>query len=154
MQFFSLGSSAIGLFYSINNCRYNPDTPQQRISPGATLIMYLINSFFILLLALGLTYIFLPDELVASLRELPPVTFKGDFLSGLAYGLYLLSRPLLWTITWRILLGIIVTGGVWSLMFFGFMAATVRQSRKGFRVEIVTSNKKKLAKKRLSHPKS
>jgi ABC-2 type transport system permease protein len=28
-------------------------------------------------------------------------------------------------------------------MFFGFMAATVRQSRKGFRVELVAGKKKK-----------
>jgi len=53
----------------------------------------------------------------------------------------------------RILLGIIVTGGVWALMFFGFMAATVRQSRKGFRVELVTGGKKKRSKKRLSQEK-
>ncbi|MDO0822740.1 putative ABC transporter permease subunit [Desulfosporosinus nitroreducens] len=151
--FLSLGSSAIGLFYSINNCRYNPDSPQQRISPGATLFMYLINLFFTLLLALGLTYIFLPDELVAILRDLPPVTFEGGFLSGIIYALYLLSRPLLWSTTLRILLGIVVTGGVWALMFFGFMAATVRQSRKGFRVELVTGGKKKRSKKRLSQEK-
>lgn len=137
----SLGSSAIGLFYSINNCRYNPDTPQQRISPGASLIMYLINLFFILFLALGLIYLFQPDELVRIVREIPPVSFEGGFLSGIIYGLYLLSRPLLWAASWRILLGIIVTLGVWSLMFFGFMAATVRQSRKGFRVAIVTGKK-------------
>jgi len=34
-----------------------------------------------------------------------------------------------------------VAGGVWAAFFFGFMAATVRQSRKGFRVEIVTAAK-------------
>ncbi|KGK91151.1 hypothetical protein DP73_05345 [Desulfosporosinus sp. HMP52] len=145
----SLGSSAIGLFYSINNCRYNPDTPQQRISPGASLFMYLINLFFILLLALGLIYVFLPEELIVMLRDLPPVTFEGGFLSGLSYALYLLSRPLLWATSLRITLGILVTSGVWALMFFGFMAGTVRQSRKGFRVELVTGSKKnKLWKKR------
>ena len=143
----SLGSSAIGLFYSINNCRFNPDSPQQRVSPGASMLMYLINLFFILFLALGMIYLFLPSELVSILQTLPPITFEGGFLSGIIYGLYLLSRPLLWPATWRILLGIIVTGGVWSLMFFGFMAGTVRQSRKGFRVELVTGRKKKLGKK-------
>jgi len=112
-----------------------------------------LRIFFTLLLALGLTYIFLPDELVAILRDLPPVTFEGGFLSGIIYALYLLSRPLLWSTTLRILLGIIVTGGVWALMFFGFMAATVRQSRKGFRVELVTGGKKKRSKKRLSQEK-
>ena len=145
----SLGSSSIGLFYSINNCRYNPDTPQQRISPGASMLMYLINLFFILLLAIGLIYLIQPSELVSILQDLPPVTYEGGFLSGIIYGLYLLSRPLLWPTTLRILLGIIVTGGVWSLMFFGFMAATVRQSRKGFRVELVTGRKKKVTKKHL-----
>ncbi|AET67130.1 hypothetical protein Desor_1473 [Desulfosporosinus orientis DSM 765] len=153
--FLSLGSSSIGLFYSINNCRYNPDTPQQRIAPGASLFMYLINLFFILFLALGLTYLFLPDELVAALREFPAVTYEGGLLSGLFYGIYLLSRPLLWSNTWRIFLGVIVTGGVWAVMFFGFMAATVRQSRKGFRVEIIAGKKKsKLGKRRLAREKS
>ena len=147
--FISLGSSSIGLFYSINNCRYNPDTPQQRIAPGASLFMYLINLFFILLLTLGLTYLFLPDELVSALRELPVVTYEGGLLSGLFYGIYLLSRPLLWSTAWRVFLGVIVTGGVWALMFFGFMAATVRQSRKGFQVEIMAGRKKsKLGKRR------
>lgn len=149
--FLSLGSSSIGLFYSINNCRYNPDTPQQRIAPGASLFMYLINLFFILLLALGLTYLFLPGELVAALRELPAVSYEGGLLSALLYGIYLLSRPLLWSGVWRIFLGVVVTGGVWAVMFFGFMAATVRQSRKGFRVEIVAGRKKnKLAKRKIA----
>ncbi|MGI6119629.1 MAG: putative ABC transporter permease subunit [Desulfosporosinus sp.] len=138
----SLGSSAIGLFYSINNCRYNPSSPQQRISPGASMLMYLINLLFILFLAVGMIYLFQPAELVAILQVLPPITFEGGFLSAITFGLYLLSRPLLWPDTWRILTGIIVTGGVWSVMFFGFMAATVRQSRKGFHVELVNRRKK------------
>ncbi|MGC7870591.1 putative ABC transporter permease subunit [Desulfosporosinus sp. SYSU MS00001] len=141
--FLALGSSSIGLFYSINNCRYNPDTPQQRIAPGASLFMYLINLFFILLLALGLTYLFLPSELVSALRDLPAVTYEGGLRSGLFYGIYLLSRPLLWSTAWRVFLGVIVTVGIWAAMFFGFMAATVRQSRKGFRVEIIAGRKKR-----------
>jgi ABC-2 type transport system permease protein len=141
--FLSLGSSAIGLFYSINNCRYNPDSPQQRINPGASLFMYFINFIFILLLALGIVYLFRPSELVNILLGLPPITFQGGFKSGVLYALYLLSRPVLWPSIFRILMGIVMTGGVWSVMFFGFMAATVRQSRKGFRVEIVTGGKKK-----------
>ncbi|KGP74808.1 hypothetical protein JT05_13810 [Desulfosporosinus sp. Tol-M] len=142
----SLGSSAIGLFYSINNCRYNPDKPQQRISPGASMLMYIVNLLFILFLALGLSYLIPPGELVAIITNLPPLKFEGGFLSALIYGLYLLSRPLMWSATLRIILGIIVTGGVWSLIFFGFMVATVRQSRKGFRVELVTGSKKKSGK--------
>ncbi|MEA4900278.1 putative ABC transporter permease subunit [Desulfitobacterium sp.] len=139
----SLGSSAIGLFYSINNSRYNPESPQQRIAPSASLMMYLINLVFILFLALGITYIFHPAELIAVLEQLPPATYEGGFLSALTYGLYLISRPLLWPAWAGVLIGILVTGGVWSGMFFGFMAATVRQSRKGFRVEIVTGKKKR-----------
>jgi ABC-2 type transport system permease protein len=139
----SLGSSAIGLFYSINNSRYNPESPQHRIAPGASMIMYLINLVFILFLALGVVYIFRPTELIAILQKLPPVTYEGGFLSAVTYGLYLLSRPLLWPAWAGTLTGILVTGGVWSGMFFGFMAATVRQSLKGFRVEIVAGKKKK-----------
>ncbi|MFA6809082.1 MAG: hypothetical protein WCR27_08820 [Eubacteriales bacterium] len=145
----SLGSSSIGLFYSINNGRYNAEKPQMRIAPGASLIMYLVNLFFVLLLAIGLSYISPPGELVSIVKNLSHITFEGGFLSGITYGLYLLSRPLMWPTTLRILLGIIVTGGVWILVFFGFMVATVRQSRKGFRVEIVTGSRKKIAKKRL-----
>lgn len=137
----SLGSSAIGLFYSINNCRYNPDAPQQRISPSASLLMYVINLFYIGLLALGIVYLVGPTELITVLETLPPVTFEGGFLSAIAYGFYLLTRPFFWPEIWRILLGIIVTGGIWCAMFFGFMAATVRQSRKGFRVELVRRKK-------------
>lgn len=137
----SLGSSAIGLFYSIKNCRYNPDRPQQRISPAASLLMYLVNLLFLLLLALGLSYIFPPAELVSSVRNFPPMTVEGGFLAGLFYGIYLLSRPLLWPASLRIMLGLIVAGGGWALIFFGFMAATVRQCRKGFKVEFATGGK-------------
>jgi len=143
----SLGSSAIGLFYSINNSRYNPDKPLQRIAPGSSLVMYLINLLFILFLALGLSYVFPPQEMVMMINSFPPVTFEGGFLSGVVYGLYLLSRPYLWPVSLRIILGVFVTGGVWALMFFGFMAATVRQSRKGFRVELVKGSKKKRRRK-------
>lgn len=143
----SLGSSAVGLFYSIHNCRYNPDSPQQRIAPGASLLMYLINLLFLLLLALGLIYLFPPEELVSFLQGLPAPTFGGGILPGIIYGLYLLSRPLLETTALRILLGILVTFGVWSAIFFGFMGATVRQSLKGFQVEIITRAKGKTGRK-------
>lgn len=80
---------------------------------------------------------------MAVLQKLPPLTYERGFLSAVTYGLYLLSRPLLWPAWARVLTGILVTEGVWSGMFFGFMAATVRQSRKGFRVKIVAGKKKK-----------
>ncbi|MDQ7092249.1 hypothetical protein REC12_01415 [Desulfosporosinus sp. PR] len=134
----SLGSSAIGLFYSINNCRYNPDSPKQRISPGASLLMYLINFIFILFLGLGLLYLMPPGEFATALRALPPVTYRGGIGSAFLYALYLLSRPLFWTPAIRSLLGVLITAGVWSAMFFGFISATVRQSRKGFRVQMVS----------------
>ncbi|NLO21879.1 MAG: hypothetical protein GX119_07745 [Syntrophomonadaceae bacterium] len=139
----TLGASAIGLFYSINNCRFNPDNPQQRISPGASMIMYLMNFLFMLFLSLGLVYIFPPTELMAVLGDIPPVSFSWSFPELIVYGVYLLSRPFLWTPFFRILLGIVFTSLVWSLVFFTFMAATVRQSRKGFQVQIVTGTKKK-----------
>jgi len=145
--FLSLGSSAIGLFYSINNCRYNPENPQQRISPGASLMMYLINMVFVFLLAIGVTYLFRPEELVTVLRQLPPVTYEGGILSAIVYGLYLMTKPLLWPAWAGIAMGLAVTVGVWTAIFFGFLAATVRQSRKGLRVEIVTGGKRKTLKR-------
>ncbi len=138
----SFGSSAIGLFYSINNSRFNPDSPQQRIAPGASMIMFLVNLVFILFLSIGIAYIFRPYEVIAVLEQLPPVTYEGGFLSGIIYVLYIISRPLLWPAWAGVLMGVLVTVGMWSGIFFGFMAATVHQSRKGFRVEIVTNNKK------------
>lgn len=141
--FITLGSSAIGLYYSINNCRYNPDSPQQRISPGASLLMYLINMLFIALMAFSLLFVFPPAELLEILPELPPFTFRWGFPDTFFFILYLLSRPLLWPPLARIVSGLAFTLGIWSAVFFSFMAATVRQTRKGFRVEIVTTTKKK-----------
>ena len=143
--FITLGSSAIGLFYSINNCRYNPDSPMHRISPGASLLMYLINLVFIGVLALGLAYLFPPAELMPVLKELPPLTFSWGFPDTILYIVYLLSRPLLFPTLPRVITGIVVSAGMWSAVFFIFVAATVRQSRKGFRVEIITTAKKKRA---------
>jgi ABC-2 type transport system permease protein len=144
----TMGASAIGLFYSINNCRYNPDSPQQRISPGASMLMYIINLLFMLVLALGMVYLMPPAELLAVLPELPTVTMKSGFFNGLIRTFIYLSRPLLWTPSLRGLMGLAVAFGAWALVFFGFMAATVHQSRKGFRVEIVTTAKKKRARAR------
>jgi len=145
--FLSLGSSAIGLYYSINHARYNPDKPQMRIAPGASFLMFLVNLFYLFFLALGLSYLSPPAELVSGLQSLPPVTYQGGFLSTILYGLYLLSRPLFWPAAQRILLGVAVAFGGWALVFFGFMALTVRQSRKGFRVELVTGDTRKRIKK-------
>jgi len=139
----TLGASAIGLFYSINNCRYNPDSPQHRISPGASLMMYIVNLIFMLALALGVVYLMPPLELMAVLPELSSVTMKSGFFNGLISIFIYLSRPLLWISPLRVIMGIIVAFGTWTLVFFGFMAATVRQSKKGFRVELVTWSKKK-----------
>ncbi|EEG78474.1 putative ABC transporter permease subunit [Dethiobacter alkaliphilus] len=139
----TLGSSAIGLFYSINNSRYNPDSPQHRISPGASIIMYLVNLLFMLILGIGMVYLIPPEELITVLHTLPPVPAEGGFLNNLARFFFFISRPLLWEPYLRVSMGIAVALGSWALVFFGFMAATVRQSRKGFRVEIITGSKKK-----------
>lgn len=139
----TLGASSIGLYYSINNCRYNPDNPQQRISPGASLFMYLVNLLFIALIAFGLLFIFTPPELLDILQKLPPLSFRLGFPDILFFILYTLSRALLWPPFWRISAGLAFTLGLWSAIFFSFLSATVRQSRKGFRVEIVTAAKKK-----------
>jgi len=82
-------------------------------------------------------------ELISLIESIPPLKYEGGFLATIVYVLYLLSRPLLWPEVFRILLGIVLTGGVWTLIFFGFMTATVRQSRKGFRVEHVSNTKSK-----------
>ncbi|MGI6098051.1 MAG: putative ABC transporter permease subunit [Dethiobacteria bacterium] len=146
----TMGSSAIGLFFSINNCRYNPDAPQQRISPGASLLMYLINLFFIALIAVGVLYLFPPAELLTVLQELPaPPPFSWTFSNIFIYIFYLLSRPLTWSPNARVLTGLVVTAVIWTTVFFSFLALTVRQSLKGFRVEIVTTSKKKSRKRKL-----
>jgi ABC-2 type transport system permease protein len=107
----SLGSSAIGLYYSINNCRYNPDKPQMRISPSASLLMYLINFLFILVMGISLCYLFPPQELVLVVSTFSAPSLEGNFFSILLYGIYLLSRPVLWSEIFRIPLGIVLTGG-------------------------------------------
>ncbi|HHX86841.1 MAG TPA: hypothetical protein GX693_01525, partial [Firmicutes bacterium] len=140
--FITFSASATGLFFSIRHCRYNPESPKGRISSGAAWLMYLLNILFMALIALGLVYLFPPAEIIALLKEMPPFTSGGGF-SGLVLKLaYLLTRPLLWPDTLRTVIGLAVSGGVWAAVFFGFLAATVRQSRKGFRVEIVTAGKK------------
>ena len=139
----SLGSSSIGLYYSIYNARYNPDKPQMRISPSASLVMYLINMLFLIILGLSLCYLFPPTELISMVESIPLLRFEGGFQSAALYGLYLITRPFLWPEVFRVLLGVVLTGGVWSMIFFGFMTATVRQSRKGFRVEYVSNRKNK-----------
>ena len=139
----TLGASAIGLFYSVNNSRYNPDNPQQRITPGASLLMYLVNLIFMLILALGMVYLIPPAELITLFQAMPPPPPGSGFLNNLIRFLYMVSRPLLWKPYLRVTVGLLVTFASWSLFFFGFMAATVRQSLKGLRVEIFTGTKKK-----------
>ena len=138
----TFAASAMGLFFSINNCRYHPDNPRQRIAPGATWMMFLFNLILIALMSAGLLYIFAPAELTNLLQKLPPVVFSWNFSKIMLYLLSLLIRPFFWAPAWRIITGAAVTGGVWATFFFGFMTATVRQSRKGFQVEIITAPKK------------
>lgn len=137
----SFGASAIGLFYSINNCRYNPDNPQQRISAGAALLMFLVNGLFIALLALCLLCTFPPAPLVDLIRQLPAVPFAWGFPDTIIWLLYTLSRPFTWTPVLRIAFGLLITLALWSAVFFGFMWATVHQSRKGFRVQLATTKR-------------
>ncbi|HHX77183.1 MAG TPA: hypothetical protein GX697_02360, partial [Firmicutes bacterium] len=139
----TLGASSIGLFYSINNCRYNPDSPHQRISPGASFLMYLINMAFMLFLAFGMVLLAPPPELVAVLPELGSFPMDGSFSSKIVKLVIFVTTPLSWPSIWRIITGLIVVFGTWSAVFFGFMAVTVRQSRKGFRVELVTGSRRK-----------
>ncbi len=140
----TLAASAVGLFFSINRCRYHPDNPRQRLAPGATWLLFLINLILIALLSIGLLYIFAPAELTGILQQLPPVEFNWSFSGVLLYLISGLLQPLAWAPPWRIITGTTATGVIWAAFFFGFMAATVRQSRKGFRVEIITAAKKRL----------
>lgn len=140
----TFAASSMGLFFSINNCRYHPDNPRQRIAPGAAWTMLLLNLILIVLMSAGLLYIFAPAELMIALQSLPPLSFSWSFSGFFSYLFYALTRPYFWAPAWRIITGAAVTAGIWSAFFFGFMAATVRQSRKGFRVEIVTAAKKAL----------
>lgn len=137
----SLGSSAIGLFYSITNSRYNPDNPQQKISAGGALLMFLVNGLFIALLALCLLCTFPPNPLIDYIRQFPPVPFTWGFPDTIIWLLYTLSRPFTWTPVLRIAFGLLITLALWSAVFFGFMWATVHQSRKGFRVELATTKR-------------
>lgn len=105
-------------------------------------MMFLFNLILIALMSAGLLYIFAPAELTNLLQKLPPVVFSWNFSKIMLYLLSLLIRPFFWAPAWRIITGAAVTGGVWATFFFGFMTATVRQSRKGFQVEIVTAAKK------------
>ena len=141
--FLTFGASAIGLYYSINNARFNPDNFQQRISPGASIVMYLVNLVFVLVLLIGLLYLIPPAELLAVvplLLEIPAKSGFGGFLLAL---LQLMCKPLLWPQTLRIIFGLLATLAIWAAFFFGFLAATVRQSKKGFQVEMVSISKKK-----------
>lgn len=145
--FLSLGSSSIGLFYSATSARYNPDNPQQRVAPGASLIMYLINLVFVILLALCLLYLFPPEEILAGAPNLTKVDPPGGFLGVLFVLVRFAAKPLLWAKPLRILYGIFVTGGIWAVFFFGFLTATIRQAKKGVHIEpvVVTKKKKKQA---------
>jgi ABC-2 type transport system permease protein len=141
--FLALGSSSIGLFYSATSARYNPDNPHQRIAPGASLIMSLVNLLFMLLLAFGLLYLIPPAELIAVVPYLYEISPKGGFAGGLHAFAVFVTKPLLWSKPARILTGILVTGGIWSGFFFGFLAAAVRQAKKGIHIEPVVVKKKK-----------
>lgn len=140
----TFAAGAMGLFFSINNCRYHPDNPRQRISPGATWLMFLFNLILILLMTAGLLIVFAPAELTGLLQRLPALSFSWSFPGLPLYLLYLFSRPLFWVPFWRIATGAAITAIVWAAFFFGFMRATVRKSLKGFRVEIITAAKRKL----------
>ncbi len=138
----TLAASAMGLFFSINNCRFHPDNPRQRIAPGAVWLMFLLNLILILLMSGGLCIMFAPAELARLLQGIAPVPFTWSFPGLPLYLLSLLLRPFSWAPFWRTASGAAITGGIWAAFFFGFMAATVRQSRKGFHVEIVTTSKR------------
>ena len=139
----TFAAGAMGLFFSINNCRYHPDNPRQRISPGATWLMFLFNLILILLMSAGLLIVFAPAELTALLQGLPPFHFSWSFPELPLYLLALSARPFAWAPLWRMAAGIALTAGIWAAFFFGFMGATVRQSLKGFKVEIITAAKNK-----------
>lgn len=134
----TLGGSAVGLYYSINNCRYNPDAPNQRITFTGAMIMFLVNGLQTGLLALCLVYTFPPAMIQTWAQGLPVIPFAWGFLDILLWLAYVLTRPLAWSPFLRIPFGLMVTLGAWAAIFFAFMGATVRQSRKGFQVQLAT----------------
>lgn len=141
--FITLSASAIGLFFSIHHSRYNPESPRGRIAPGPALLMALLNMLFMLPIGLGLVYLFPPAEIVILLNAFPASILGGGSPGFFLKTLYLLSRPLFWSAVPRVLIGTAISGGVWAAVFFGFLAGTVHQSQKGFKVEIITARRKK-----------
>lgn len=152
--FLTLGSSSIGLFYSATSARYNPDNPQQKVAPGASLIMYLINLLFMLLLVFGLLYVMPPEELVAAVPYLSQISPRGGFSRALLAFAVFVAKPLLWSKPLRILAGVLVTGGIWAVFFFGFLAATVRQARKGIHIEPLVIQKRARSRRKRKQEKS
>lgn len=136
----TVSGSAVGLFYSINHCRYNPENPRPRISFGAALVMFIINTFLTALLGLGVLYTFAPEPAVFFARLLPIPGFDAGLWTKL---LYTLTRPLTWDPGLAIALGLFLTLGVWIAIFFAFVGGAVRKSRQGFKVQLVTSFNKK-----------
>lgn len=134
----TVSGSAVGLFYSINHCPYNPDNPRLKISFGATLMIFLINALLTAVLALGLIYIFSPDPLVMIAHHMPAPDYFAGFFARLLYTLF---RPLTWQPAMAITLGLALILGLWAAVFFAFMWGTVRKSRQGFQVQLVTSFK-------------
>ncbi|NLY88804.1 MAG: hypothetical protein GX085_04200 [Firmicutes bacterium] len=141
--FISLGASAMGLFFSINNSRYNPENSRYGVSSGTGMLMFLLNMVFALLLGLGVIYLFPPAGLLAAVTKMPRIPFTWGFPEILFYIVSMLLRPLLWPPVLRVLWGILYIAGVWGTVFFGFIAATVHRSQRGFQVKIVTTAKRK-----------
>ena len=115
----SLGSSAIGLYYSVHNCRYNPDVPQQRIAPGATLVIYLINLLFIALLAVCLLYIFPPGNSLPRSGNCPRCPLPGTSRNPVLVPFFLLV-PMRWAPAVRTALAC-CWPALWLAVFLGFM---------------------------------
>ena len=114
--------------------------------------MFLVNGLFIALLALCLLCTFPPNPLIDYIRQFPPVPFTWGFPDTIIWLLYTLSRPFTWTPVLRIAFGLLITLALWSAVFFGFMWATVHQSRKGFRVPLATTKRGRSSNLYKAHP--
>ncbi len=136
--FLTLGASSISLYGSLNYARFNPDSPQQRISGSGSMLMFLVNLVFTAVLGYGVAVALLPGEYLGFLDLWGP-PFPGGAQGFFVRLLYYLSRPFTWDLTARRAFGLPFALLTWALVFFGFLALTAKQAARGIEVAAVTA---------------
>src|SRR5690625_1310734 len=131
------GMTAMVLWFGTIGAKYNPTNPQQRLSFGASFILFILTYIYLIIIAIPTSYVLLPE---IALTNIPLEHEMSGFLGVLAtIALFIIKLKVNYSII-AIICGIIVLTGLALGISHLFLSLSSSRIERGLKIDIVSQS--------------